>query len=54
MKRVSTTIDENLKKTIEEMAKKKNWSLDFMVYVLLQQAVKEKLRKSKSESQSST
>jgi hypothetical protein len=45
MKRITSTIDENLQKAIKEMAEKRNWSFDYMVYVLLQQAVKEKIRK---------
>jgi predicted transcriptional regulator len=47
MKRKTVDIDEKLEKTIQEMADKRNWSFSYMSYVLLQQAVKEKLRKKK-------
>jgi len=47
MPRITSDIDAELKKTITEMAKKKNWSFSYMSYVLLQQAVTEKLRKQK-------
>ncbi len=43
--RATTKMDNDLKKTIQEMADKNNWSFDSMCYVLLQQAVREKLRK---------
>lgn len=45
MMRATTQIDEDLKKEIETMAEKNNWAFSYMCYVLLQQAVKEKLRK---------
>jgi len=41
-------------KTIECMAANKNWSFSYMSYVLLQYAVKEKLRKKKPAKESST
>jgi len=47
MKQITSRIDTELHLTIKEMADKKNWSFDYMVYVLLQQAVKEKSRKKK-------
>jgi hypothetical protein len=47
MKRKTVDIDEDLEKSIQEMAEKRNWSFSYMSYVLLQQAVKEKLRKQK-------
>ncbi len=53
MKRKTMDIDENLEKTIKDMANKKNWSFSYMSYVLLQQAVKEKSRKNKSAKQES-
>lgn len=43
--RVTVDIDESLKKSIQEMAGAKNWSFSYMSYVLLQQAVKERMRK---------
>ena len=45
MKQITSRIDMELHKTIKEMADKKNWPFDYTVYVLLQQAVKEKNRK---------
>lgn len=51
MKRKTVDIDENLEKTIQGMADKKNWSFSYMSYMLLQSAVKEKNRK-KSHSDS--
>ena len=49
MKQITSRIDIELHKTIKEMADKKNWSLDYQVYILLQQAVKEKTRKSSAK-----
>jgi len=48
MKQITSRIDEELHKTIKDMANKRNWSFDTTVYILLQQAVKEKNRKKKS------
>lgn len=48
MMRVTTKMDESLKNEIYQMAEKQNWPFDYMCYVLLQQAVKEKKRKQKS------
>ena len=45
MKQITARIDTELHKNIKEMADNRNWSFDYMVYVLLQQAVKEKNRK---------
>ena len=45
MKRITSTIDDDLKNQIKEMADKANWSFDYMVYQLLKQAVKERNRK---------
>lgn len=42
-------MDEGLKKDIQEMGDKNKWPFDYMCYVLLQQAVKEKKRKSKKK-----
>lgn len=42
--RVTTKMDADLKIIIQEMADKNNWPFDYMCYVLLQQAVKEKTR----------
>ncbi len=47
MMRATTKMDEALKKDIEQMAKKQNWPFDYMCYILLQQAVKERKRKRK-------
>lgn len=44
MKRITSSIDTDLHTQIKEMADKINWSFDFMVYTLLQQAVKERIR----------
>lgn len=46
--------DDNLINQVEEFAKKRNFSFSYMVYVLLQQAIKEKTRKIKTTSASST
>jgi hypothetical protein len=54
MKRKTVDIDENLEKTIQEMADKRNWSFSYMSYVLLQYAVKEKSRKKKHIEESNT
>ena len=43
--RKTVYFDEELEKTVQEMADRKNWSFSYMSYVLLQQAVKEKNRK---------
>ena len=43
--RITIDFDENLKNSIEKMAEKRNFSFSYMTFVLLQQAVKEKLRK---------
>jgi hypothetical protein len=45
MKQITSRIDAELHTTIKSMAENKKWSFDYMVYVLLQQAVKEKNRK---------
>jgi hypothetical protein len=47
--RIYIQIDTDLAKTIKEMAQNKNWSESYMSYVLLQQAVKEKTRKSSAK-----
>lgn len=52
--RKTVEIDIELEKTIQDMADKKNWSFSYMSYVLLQQAAKEKLRKSKPEAKNNT
>lgn len=49
MMRATTKMDEELKSDIDRMAKKNNWPFDYMCYILLKQAVKEKKRKSKSK-----
>lgn len=46
--RATTDMDESLKKEIEKMAEKNNWSFSYMCYVLLRQAVNEKNRKKRS------
>lgn len=48
MMRTTTKMDEDLKKDIDRMAQKQNWPFDYMCYVLLKQAVKERKRKQKS------
>jgi antitoxin component of RelBE/YafQ-DinJ toxin-antitoxin module len=40
-------MDADLKKTIDDVADKKNWSFSHACYMLLQSAIKEKQRKSK-------
>lgn len=47
MVRATIDIDLELKETVQEMAKKKNWSFSYMSYVLLSQAVNERRRKRK-------
>ncbi len=47
MVRATIDIDLELKETVQEMAKEKNWSFSYMSYVLLSQAVNERLRKRK-------
>ena len=51
--RKTVYFDEELEKTVQEMADRKNWSFSYMSYVLLQQAVKEKTRKNKSGKENS-
>jgi hypothetical protein len=41
-------MDDELKADIDRMAKKQNWPFDYMCYILLKQAVKERKRKQKS------
>ena len=45
---VSATVDQDVYKEIEEMAKKESRSLSSMVSILLEQAVKSRLRKRKN------
>lgn len=52
--RKTIEIDTDLEKTIKDMADNKIWSFSQMCYVLLQQAVKEKARKSKSAQKNNT
>ena len=52
--RITIDFDENLKNSIEKMAEKRNFSFSYMTFVLLQQAVKEKLRKSQSARQNNS
>lgn len=52
--RKTIDIHPDLVNIIEEMAKKNNRSFSYTCYVLLQQAVKEKLRKKKSAEESHT
>ena len=47
MPRITSDIDPELKETITKMAEKDKRSFSYTVSVLLQQAVKEKLRKQK-------
>jgi hypothetical protein len=47
MMRATTKMDEDLKKDIDRMAKKQMWPFDYMCYILLKQAVKERKRKQK-------
>ena len=54
MKRKTVDIDDELEKTIQDMADKKNWSFSYMSCVLLQYAVKEKTRKTKPVKESNT
>jgi hypothetical protein len=49
---VSATIDSDLLKDIEKLAEKEKRSVSSMVYLLLQQAVKEKTRKRRNVGQS--
>lgn len=46
--RKTVEMDVQLAESVQKMADGKNWSFSYMSYVLLQQAVKEKLRKSKN------
>ncbi len=52
--RKTIDIDEALEKAIKEMAEKRNWSFSYTSCVLLQQAVKEKFRKSSAKKESHT
>jgi len=47
VKRKTVDIDEQLEKTIQDMADAKKWSFSYMSYVLLQYAIKEKQRKNR-------
>jgi hypothetical protein len=48
MSRITSDIDQNLKDAITSMAEKDKRSFSYTVSVLLQQAVKEKLRKQRT------
>jgi predicted transcriptional regulator len=52
--RKTVYFDDELEKIVQEMADKRNWSFSYMSYVLLQQAVKEKTRKSKTGKENNT
>lgn len=54
MKQITSRIDIELHNSIKKMADERKWSFDYMVYVLLQQAVKEKLRKKKAGEENHT
>ena len=52
--RVTVDMDTELKKMVLEMADKRNWSLAYMSYILLWQAVNEKNRKKSSSNPQQT
>lgn len=52
--RITIDFDDELKGLVENMAKKRNFSFSYMCYVLLQYAVKEKLRKKKPSKENYT
>ena len=49
--RSTVYMDSDLKKVIDDMADEKIWSFSHMCYVLLQGAVREKLRKKKNNNE---
>ena len=52
--RKTIQLEPELSNTIEGMAERNNWSFSYMCSVLLQQAVKEKLRKKKGAKENNT
>lgn len=46
-------MDAELKKSIDDVANKRNWSFSHACYILLQSAIKEKQRKSKKSNSNS-
>ena len=49
--RKTVEVDSELASAIKKLANSKNWSFSYMSYVLLRQAVNERLRKSKNDPQ---